>query len=177
MDGDTLVLKPGLALVSGQVFKYRWAFLICKMVIITYTPKIVLKIKQKICKNVFSKCWLFLQLSALSTVSSCLTFTINICHLTILTKATSKQQVRMMRVGCFFFFLFWPYLCFRNLSLLSSLSLSSAFPFPSHLSLIHLFSLSLPPSLPPFYPVWFLGLMTFQYVTLLNKVLNILQVS
>lgn len=132
--------------------------------------------------SMFSKCWLFLQFSALSTVSGCLPFTINTCHLTILTKAISKQQVRMMRVVWFFFFNYFGLICSLETcpsshpcpSLLHSLTLYH----PTFLSFIYSVILSVFTSFPsPFLPCLISRTDDFQYVTLLNKVLNILQVS
>lgn len=96
-----------------------WLFSLCK---------IVMMMKQKILKNVlwmFSKCWLFFQLSALSTVSDCLPFTINTFHLTSLTKGSSKR-VRIMRG------FFWP---FCILETCPSHFCPSPFPLPHSLAL------------------------------------------
>lgn len=127
-----------------------------------------------ICKNVFylvnvQLIWLFFQFSALSTVSGCLPFTANTCNLTSLTKGSSKQ----MRV-------FLALFVFQKLVPPIPVPLFSFFCIPLPFTLLP-FSQSFIQSfsLFPFLSTLFdsLGLVSFSYVMLPNKVLNMLQVS
>lgn len=128
-----------------------------------------------ICKNVFylvnvQLIWLFFQFSALPTVSGCLPFTVNTCYVTSLTKGISKQM------RGFFLALF----IFQKLVPPIPVPLFSFFCIPLPFILLpfsqsFIQSFSLFPSLYTLFDS--LGLVTFSYVMLPNKVLNMLQVS